>query len=201
MTNLTEGACLLHTPTPDFPVVQVLSIQKLPNSHLQRHRLVVSDGMHFRSALLAIHLNQLIQSQEISALCLIQLKDFVLTTDQAEGTEQATSLLLFLLFSHIFILFYFYFAELFLLQMLLLSKTDKKSLAIHDGYLLLRTTLRKQNVLNANQQQTPQELDVDIIFVVSAFQSKDASFVACWPALMMLKHWFCNLKRRCKQEQ
>src|SRR3990167_5093220 len=96
MTNLTEGACLLHTPTPDFPVVQVLSIQKLPNSHLQRHRLVVSDGVHFRSALLAIHLNQLIQSQEISALCLIQMKDFVLTIDQAEGTEQATSLFIVL---------------------------------------------------------------------------------------------------------
>ena len=143
MTNLTEGGCLLHTPTPDFPVVQVLSIQKLPNSQLERHRLVVSDGVHFRSALLAIHLNQLIQSQEISALCLIQMKDFVLTIDQAEGTEQATSFLLFLFY---FLIFLFYFAELFSLQMLLLSKNDKKSLAIREGYLLQTTAPKKQNV-------------------------------------------------------
>src|SRR3990167_7978579 len=113
MTNLTQRACLLQTPTPDFPVVQVLSIQKLPNSQLERHRLVVSDGVYFRSALLAIHLNQLIQSQEISALCLIQIKDFVLTIDQAEGTEQATSLFIVLEY----FLFLFYFAEIFLLQM------------------------------------------------------------------------------------
>src|SRR3990167_10396072 len=126
MTNLTEGACLLHTPTPDFPVVQVLSIQKLPNSHLQRHRLVVSDGVHFRSALLAIHLNQFIQSQEISALCLIQMKDFVLTIDQAEGTEQATSLLLFLnIFSYFYIVFYFILQRFFYCRCCCCRKTTR----------------------------------------------------------------------------
>ena len=127
MTNLTQRACLLQTPTPDFPVVQVLSIQKLPNSQLERHRLVVSDGVYFRSALLAIHLNQLIQSQEISALCLIQIKDFVLTTDQAEATEQVTSLFIgFVIFSYFYFILFLFCRAFFISDVVVVEKRQQK---------------------------------------------------------------------------
>ena len=96
MVNLTEGACLLEA-IDDYPVVQVLSIQKLPSSHFERYSLVVSNGEFSRSALLAIHMTQLIQSQELSVLCVIIMKDFVLTMDQ-EGTEQVHFLLLFFIY-------------------------------------------------------------------------------------------------------
>ena len=96
MVNLTEGACLLEAKG-DYPVVQVLSIQKLPSSHFERYSLVVSNGEFSRSALLAIHMTQLIQSQELSVLCVIIMKDFVLTMDQ-EGTEQVHFLLLFFIY-------------------------------------------------------------------------------------------------------
>ena len=88
MISLTEGACLAGTTGLrfDFPILQVLSIQKLPSSHFERYSVVVSDGKFCRSALLAIHMQHLIQSKELSALCVIQLQDFVLTVDQ-EGTE------------------------------------------------------------------------------------------------------------------
>ena len=94
--------------------------------------------------------------------------------------------------SAFFLLFFFHLlifsAELFLFQIFLLLKEDKKSLAIHKDYLSQRTALKKQNVWTANQQRTPKELDVGIIFARTVFQSKDASCVACWPALMTLIH-------------
>ena|SRR3990167_1537108 len=91
MVNLTEGACALDSPIySNAPFVQVLSIHKLSNSKgFGRHKLVVSDGVHFRSAILAKHLDQLITCQQISALCVIQMEDFVLTRD--EESEQVIS--------------------------------------------------------------------------------------------------------------
>src|SRR3990167_561338 len=107
MMKLIEGACLLETSTLVFPAVQVLSIQKLSTSHEnERYRLVVSDGEMCHSALFAIHLNQLIQSQEVSALCVIKMKDFVLTTEQPEGTKQVISFSFIISQINLFLLFF-----------------------------------------------------------------------------------------------
>ena len=61
----------------------------------------MSDGAHFRSAHLAIDLNQLIESQELSALCVIKMKDFAFIIDQ-EGYAQVAYFFIFLTFIYFF---------------------------------------------------------------------------------------------------
>jgi replication factor A1 len=70
--HLTPGACAQITQletNEDIcnmqPTVQFLSIKKLPPApstpNLDRHRLIISDGVHFVQAMLATQLNELVE--------------------------------------------------------------------------------------------------------------------------------------------
>ena len=177
MVNLTEGVCAFDSPTYHVAsFVQVLSIHKLPNSKgFERHKLVVSDGVHFRSAILAKHLDQLITCQQILELCVIQMEDFVLTRD--EESEQVISF-----FSIVNWHLICFFSEYFLFQALKLLKQEKKSLATHKLAFQRRMKKRKKqkSVSNADHQQMSKQSTADIISVWRVQKSKGASTVACW---------------------
>ncbi|KAJ1559017.1 Replication factor A protein 1, partial [Cladochytrium tenue] len=63
----------------DAPVLQVLSVKKMTgaegqNNPTDRHRFIVSDGVHYAQAMIATHLNELIFSQAFSKNNLIRLR-------------------------------------------------------------------------------------------------------------------------------
>lgn len=83
--QLTRGAIpqIIEGGTPDSPVLQILSMKRIPSGTQERHRLLVSDGQWSSSfAMLATQLNGKVASGEISQNCIIQMNRFVCNTVQ-----------------------------------------------------------------------------------------------------------------------
>ncbi|CAL4100055.1 unnamed protein product [Meganyctiphanes norvegica] len=83
--QLTRGAIaeIIEGGTPEAPVLQILSMKRIPSGTQERHRLLVSDGQWSSSfAMLATQLNGKVASGEISQNCIIQMNRFVCNTVQ-----------------------------------------------------------------------------------------------------------------------
>lgn len=83
--QLTRGAIaeIIEGGTPEGPVLQILSMKRIPSGTQERHRLLVSDGQWSSSfAMLATQLNGKVASGEISQNCVIQMNRFVCNTVQ-----------------------------------------------------------------------------------------------------------------------
>ena len=64
--------------------VQILSIEKLDCQQIDQYLLVISDGMLTKEAILAIHLNKLIESQQLKPLCIVRLDEYVPTVSKGK---------------------------------------------------------------------------------------------------------------------
>jgi len=84
-SQLTKGAIaqIIEGGTPEGPVLQILSMKRIPSGTQERHRLLVSDGQWSSSfAMLATQLNGKVASGEISQNCIIKMNRFVCNTVQ-----------------------------------------------------------------------------------------------------------------------
>ncbi|KAK7071136.1 60S acidic ribosomal protein P1 [Halocaridina rubra] len=85
MTELTRGVIgdITEGAHPDNPVLQILSMKKIPSGEQERYRLLVSDGQYSSSfAMLATQLNSKVQSNEISNNCIVKMVRYLCNTVQ-----------------------------------------------------------------------------------------------------------------------
>lgn len=85
METLTTGviANIIEGGHPDRPIVQILTMKKIPSGTQERWRLLISDGKWSSSfAMLATQLNPKVDSGEISNNCIISLNRYVCNTVQ-----------------------------------------------------------------------------------------------------------------------
>ncbi|XP_069936741.1 replication protein A 70 kDa DNA-binding subunit isoform X1 [Cherax quadricarinatus] len=85
MAELSTGiiADIVEGAHPENPVLQILSMKRIPSGAQERYRLLLSDG-HWTSsfAMLATQLNSMVGSGEISNNCIITLKRYICNTVQ-----------------------------------------------------------------------------------------------------------------------
>lgn len=82
MQQLTRGAVnALHNNNRDElkedPILQVLNIKTLQSNGVNRHRIILSDGVHFMQAMLASGHAALVESGQLNRYCTIRLKESV----------------------------------------------------------------------------------------------------------------------------
>lgn len=85
MADLSRGSIpdIIEGKQPDDPVLQILSMKKIPSGVQERYRLLVSDGQWSSSfAMLATQLNSLVSNGEITNNCIIRMKRYICNTVQ-----------------------------------------------------------------------------------------------------------------------
>ncbi|XP_064619964.1 replication protein A 70 kDa DNA-binding subunit-like [Lineus longissimus] len=85
--DLTCGAIeqLMTGHDVTSPILQIVGQRKIPGGPSDRYRLVLSDGVNFQSsAMLATHLNHLIENGELDNYAVIKLEKFLCNTIQNE---------------------------------------------------------------------------------------------------------------------
>lgn len=85
MTGLSTGviADIIEGAHPENPVLQILTMKRIPSGAQERYRLLVSDGQWSSSfAMLATQLNSKVATGEISNNCIIQMNRYVCNTVQ-----------------------------------------------------------------------------------------------------------------------
>nr|XP_053639336.1 replication protein A 70 kDa DNA-binding subunit-like [Cherax quadricarinatus] len=95
MAELSTGiiADIVEGAHPENPVLQILSMKRIPSGAQERYRLLLSDG-HWTSsfAMLATQLNSMVGSGEISNNCIITLKRYICNTVQDNKKIEASTL-------------------------------------------------------------------------------------------------------------
>ena len=85
MRRLSEGCVAEASSRPwESPCVQILSMEKLNCEQIDQYQLNVSDGKHTIEAILAIHLNKLIESKMLKPFCIVRLDDYVTTVSKGK---------------------------------------------------------------------------------------------------------------------
>ena len=83
--RLSEGCVAQARNTPVWrPHVQIISIEKLNCEQIDQYRLNVSDGKHTIEAILAIHLNKLIECLMLKPFCIVELDNYVTTVSKGK---------------------------------------------------------------------------------------------------------------------
>ncbi|XP_042219304.1 replication protein A 70 kDa DNA-binding subunit-like isoform X2 [Homarus americanus] len=85
MTGLCTGviADIIEGAHPENPILQVLSMKRLPTESEERYRLLVSDGEWSSNfAMYARHPNSKVTKEEITKNCIIQMNRYVCETVQ-----------------------------------------------------------------------------------------------------------------------
>ncbi|XP_071532708.1 replication protein A 70 kDa DNA-binding subunit isoform X2 [Panulirus ornatus] len=85
MAELTRGAIakIIEGSHPENPVLQIISMKRIPSGTQERFRLLVSDGQWSSSfAMLATQLNPKVDSGEVSNFCVMRMNRYVCNTVQ-----------------------------------------------------------------------------------------------------------------------
>ena len=76
----TANSDLIHST----PTLQVCSVKAIRDKREQlRYRLIMSDGIRFTQAMLAIGLNNLVGTEMIKKFCVVVVKSFTVHCDEA----------------------------------------------------------------------------------------------------------------------